>query len=77
MQEVDPIHGVSKNGLFEPFIHKKRTFYQGRLGTNIGKALKKGTVFPQGLMALRDDSPWMDGHQLRIEAGGARLLVLS
>ena len=46
-------------------------------GTNIGKALKKGTVFPQGLMALRDDSPWMDGHQLRIEAGGARLLVLS
>jgi hypothetical protein len=39
---------VSKNGLFEPLIYTKRTVCQDRLGTNIGKALKKGTVFPQG-----------------------------
>eukprot|EP01046_Picozoa_sp_COSAG06_P007683 COSAG06_NODE_379_length_16608_cov_83.792477_4_plen_80_part_00 len=37
---------VSKNALFEPFVYKKRAFYQDRLGTNIGK-LKKTTVFPQ------------------------------
>jgi hypothetical protein len=30
-----------KNGRFEPFMYKKRSFYQDRLGTNIGKALKK------------------------------------
>jgi hypothetical protein len=39
---------VSKNGLFEPLIYTKRTVCQDRLGTNMGKALKKGTVFPQG-----------------------------
>jgi hypothetical protein len=33
--------------LFAPFIYKKRTFYQDRLGTNIGKALKNRTVFAQ------------------------------
>jgi hypothetical protein len=40
---------VSQNGLFEPFVAYiyKRTFYQDRLGTNIGKALKKRTVLPQ------------------------------
>jgi hypothetical protein len=39
---------VSQNGLFEPFVYiyiYKRTFYQDRLGTNIGKALKKGPFF--------------------------------
>jgi hypothetical protein len=35
---------VSKNGLFEPFKCKKPKFYQDRLGTNIGKALKKRTA---------------------------------
>jgi hypothetical protein len=32
---------VSKNGLLEPFIYKKRTFYRDRLGTTIGKAQNK------------------------------------
>eukprot|EP01046_Picozoa_sp_COSAG06_P010946 COSAG06_NODE_612_length_13800_cov_14.100650_13_plen_112_part_00 len=33
---------VGKNGLFEmPFIHKKRAFYQDRLGTNMGKLEKE------------------------------------
>ena len=39
---------VSKNGPFASFIYKNKRFYQDRLGTNIGTALKKGTVFPQG-----------------------------
>ena len=47
------LHAVSKNGLCEPLICKKRTFYQDRLGTYIGKALKKGTVFPQVRNRLR------------------------
>jgi hypothetical protein len=29
--------------LFEPFIYIKRSFYQDRLGTNIGKIQKKDT----------------------------------
>jgi hypothetical protein len=32
---------VSKNGIFAPFIYQKRTFYQDRLGTNIGKTQKR------------------------------------
>jgi hypothetical protein len=31
---------VCENGLFEPFVYEKRTFYQDRLGTNIGKTPK-------------------------------------
>jgi hypothetical protein len=32
----------AKNGLFEPFMHKlNATFYQDRLGTNIGKTHPK------------------------------------
>ena len=43
-------HWVSKNGVVEPFIYKNETFYQDRLGTNIGKTPKKGTVcFSSGL----------------------------
>jgi hypothetical protein len=30
-----------KNATFAPFIYKKRTFYQDRLGTNIGKTQKR------------------------------------
>jgi hypothetical protein len=33
-----------ENGIFEPFIYKNETFYQDRLGTNIGK-LQKDAVF--------------------------------
>jgi hypothetical protein len=33
--------------VFLSHLYIKRSFYQDRLGTNIGKALKKGTVFPQ------------------------------
>ena len=36
---------VSENGLFEPFIYKKRSVYQDRLGTNIGKHSKKTLPF--------------------------------
>jgi hypothetical protein len=32
---------VSKNGLFEPFYTKNASFYQDRLGTNIGKTQKE------------------------------------
>ena len=35
---------VSENGLFEPFIYKKRSVYQDRLGTNIGKEHSKKTL---------------------------------
>jgi hypothetical protein len=40
---------VSKNGLFEPFIYKNE--HLDRLGTNIGKALKKGPCFLRSLRA--------------------------
>jgi hypothetical protein len=40
--------GSAKNGRetrpFAPFIYKNASFYQDRLGTHIGKALKKGRV---------------------------------
>jgi hypothetical protein len=32
---------VRENGIFEPFIYKKRTFCQDRLGTNIGRTQKR------------------------------------
>ena len=32
----------AKNAPFEPFLFKKRSFYQDRLGTNIGKVGKRG-----------------------------------
>jgi hypothetical protein len=43
---VGEVASVSKNGLFEPFLYTKRSFYQDRLGTNMGKHIN-GTVFPQ------------------------------
>ena len=46
---------VRENGLFEPFLHQKRTFYSDRLGTNIGKALKKQTVFLGSVPAFEAD----------------------
>jgi hypothetical protein len=33
--------GSAENGFLEPFIYKKRSFCQDRLGTNIGKTQKK------------------------------------
>jgi hypothetical protein len=36
-----------QNGPFEPFVYLKMLIYQDRRGTNIGKALKNRTVFPQ------------------------------
>ena len=32
---------VKKRAIFAPFIYKHASFYQDRLGTNIGKSLKK------------------------------------
>jgi hypothetical protein len=44
---------VRKTPLFAPFTLKKRSFYQDRLGTNIGKALKKEWRFSHaGLEAI-------------------------
>eukprot|EP01046_Picozoa_sp_COSAG06_P019045 COSAG06_NODE_1345_length_9785_cov_2.721557_1_plen_89_part_10 len=37
----------AKNALFEPFIYKKRSFCQDRLGTNIGKVEKKAFFAPK------------------------------
>ena len=42
---------VSKKRSFRAIYISKRSFYQDRLGTNIGK-LKKRTVFPQGERVL-------------------------
>ena len=38
----------AQNVLFAPFIYKNASFYQDRLGTNIGKALKKRATFFSG-----------------------------
>ena len=45
---------VRKTPLFEPLIYKKRTFYQDRLGTNIGKTQKKRVAFFAGLREVMD-----------------------
>eukprot|EP01046_Picozoa_sp_COSAG06_P032864 COSAG06_NODE_3314_length_5520_cov_6.952038_3_plen_122_part_00 len=37
---ITPDYGA-ETALFEPFIYKKSTFYQDRLGTNTGKTQKK------------------------------------
>jgi hypothetical protein len=49
MEVFDPNHGakVRKRSLFCAIYTLNALFYQDRLGTNIGKALKKGTVFSQ------------------------------
>eukprot|EP01046_Picozoa_sp_COSAG06_P063346 COSAG06_NODE_14672_length_1136_cov_2.061716_1_plen_46_part_10 len=36
---------MSKNGLFAPLTYTNRSFNQDRLGTDIGKALKKRDRF--------------------------------
>ena len=42
---------VRNNASFEQFIHQlKRSFYQDRLGTNIGKTQKEMMCFPQGIV---------------------------
>jgi hypothetical protein len=57
-----------RNVLFEPFIYNnvhfcaiyiiyKRSFYQDRLGTNIGKALQKVRFLSQGPGAPTTSSP--------------------
>jgi hypothetical protein len=35
---------VRKTPLLPPFLYKSASFYQGRLGTDIGKTLKRGRV---------------------------------
>ena len=47
---------VRKTALFEPFIYKNALFYQDRLGTNIGKVLKKG---PFSAGALEAGDHWL------------------
>ena len=43
--------------LFEPFVSKKRAFYQDRLGTNIGEALYKSMFFSGGETAESTHGP--------------------
>jgi hypothetical protein len=38
---------VCENGLSKPYIIYERSFYQDRLGTNMGETSKKTTVFSQ------------------------------
>jgi hypothetical protein len=40
-------------------MYKNALFYQDRLGTNIGKALKKETVFSQRRTMLVNGEPWV------------------
>jgi hypothetical protein len=49
---------VRNTPLFEPFCTENASFYRDRLGTNIGKALKKGAAFFAGLhiQTSRSDS---------------------
>ena len=47
-----------ENGAFVRFLYNNASFYQGRLGTNIGKALKKGGVFLQTCWPSRATASW-------------------
>ena len=62
-------HPVCENGSgFERFIHKCDLFYQDRLGTNVGKALKKeNAVFlhaewQEGLLSWNGHALSIFGH---------------
>eukprot|EP01046_Picozoa_sp_COSAG06_P096966 COSAG06_NODE_43072_length_375_cov_1.126812_1_plen_80_part_00 len=43
--EEEKRHPVRKTAPFAPFYAKKRSFCQDRLGTDIGKALKRSAAF--------------------------------
>jgi hypothetical protein len=40
--------GGAKNAFLEPFLYQFRSFYQDRLGTNVGKTPNKEGRFSQG-----------------------------
>jgi hypothetical protein len=47
---------VRKTPLFEPFLYEKRSFYQDRLGTNIGKTETRGRCcFLQALVVTPNE----------------------
>jgi glucosylceramidase len=48
---------VQKTHIFCAIYTERRSFYQDRLGTNIGKALKRDTRFSQDNYYSLDDSP--------------------
>jgi hypothetical protein len=55
---------VSENGLLRPFYGLKLSFCQDRLGTNIGKALKKRAVFLRCYTSPM--KPWATGVRKRV-----------
>jgi hypothetical protein len=53
-----------KNAIFEPFIQcKNASFYQDRLGTNIGKNSKESGVFRRAPMDSYNQETNSDGRQ--------------
>jgi hypothetical protein len=66
---------VSKNGLFCAIYISKRSFYQDRLGTNIGKHSKKNGVFSQGVVAARDAEVKALTEKLKAFAAETRKLM--
>jgi hypothetical protein len=59
---------VSENGLLRPFYGLKLSFCQDRLGTNIGKALKKRAVFLRCYTSPM--KPWATGVRKRLFCAG-------
>ena len=64
-----------KTGLFEPFIFSSfSSFYQDRLGTNIGKGTQKQTVLLQELRASLGLCPQFDVLYDEMTAGQQLML---
>jgi hypothetical protein len=58
--------GCEKRHFLEPLIYKNRTFYQDRLGTNIGKALKKEWRCSQAIdYPFGDEEEWTALQQMQ------------
>jgi hypothetical protein len=57
---------VRKTPLFGAIVYKNRTFYQDRLGTNIGKALKKEWRCSQAIdYPFGDEEEWTALQQMQ------------
>jgi hypothetical protein len=68
---------IDKKTVFLSHLHVKPSFYQDRLGKNIGKALKKETVLFSQVAALCNRSVSRDGVSMMrflplLFAGGER-----
>ena len=67
---------VIKTNVFLSHLYIKRTFDQDRLGTNMGKALKKRTVFPQVGAGWPSSSGGASRHTWLVAPFFRRLLFL-